>query len=453
VSLLAHLLSPRASSGSDSISAEAWTPGAGFQRQTRSGETVSHSRAMTYSTWFACIRNIAEDIGKLPLELFEVLDNGGKNKARSHPLYRLLKLAPNDEMAASVLWELVTGWGVGWGNGYLEIERDAAGNPVSLWPIHPSRCSLHRVDGRIVLDVWSSNDMGNYGVARLDYADVFHLRGFGDDPLCGLSVARLAAESIGFALAAQTYGATFFANGATPSMLLIHPGKLSSEGQTNLRESWKKRLTGNNKGGVAVLQEGIKAERMSIPPEEAQFLETRQFQVAEIARWFRMPPHMVQDLSRSTNNNIEHQGIEYTTQALSPWMNRIQQECERKLLNSRDWDRYDVKFNDKALMRGDSKARADYYRTMISTGVMTPNEARAAEDLNPDASKGADRLYIQGAMMTLDQVADQADKPERTQQIEPKPEPDPDPAKEQGASYVFNRDPSGNLLSVDRVRK
>jgi len=146
-----------------------------------------------------------------------------------------------------------------------------------------------------------------------------------------------------------------------------------------------------------------------------------------------MPPHMVQDLSRSTNNNIEHQGIEYTTQALSPWMNRIQQECERKLLNSRDWDRYDVKFNDKALMRGDSKARGDYYRTMISTGVMTPNEARAAEDLNPYASKGADRLYIQGAMMTLDQVADQADKPERTQQIEPKPEPDPEQAKEQGA--------------------
>jgi len=284
-----------------------------------------------------------------------------------------------------VFRELVTGWAAGWGNGYAEIERNAAGEPVALWPIHPSRAFLHRVDGETVLDVhtgdcWTGAPEG----VRLKQSDFIHLRGFGDNPLEGISVIRLAAEALGISLAAQSYGAAFFGNGATPGLLLIHPGNMTEPQQTSLRESWRKRHGGvGNSGSVAVLQGGIKVERMTIPPEEAQFLQTRQFQIAEIARWFRMPPHVVQDLTASTNNNIEHQGIEYVTMTISPWLNRWEQELERKLFNPRDQENFDIKHNDRGLMRGDSKSRAEYHRTMISTGMETPNEARLAEDMNP----------------------------------------------------------------------
>jgi HK97 family phage portal protein len=376
------------------------------------------------------VRAISEDIAKLPLEIFQRAADGSKTIAKTHTLYRLLKLAPNDEMASFTFRELMQGWALTWGNAYAEIERDGAGQVVALWPIHPSRCWLHRVDGRIVLDVWMGDQsQAQPRAARLEADEFIHLRGFGDDPMGGMSVIRLAAESIGVALAAQTYGAAFFGNNAMASIVLIHPKKLDETGQVNLRESWKKKMSGANKNGVAVLWDDIKVERLSIPPEEAQFLETRQFQVTEIARWFRMPPHIVQDLSRSTNNNIEHQGIEYATNTLSPWMVRWETELERKLLDERDQEAFDIKHNDKALMRGDSKSRADFYRTMISTGAMQPNEARRAEDMPPDPSPGASKLYMQGAMMTLDQIAEGQQKPARTQVKPEEPAPEDEPPK------------------------
>jgi HK97 family phage portal protein len=423
-SALIEAFSPRADTEAQIAGrAEAWTPGAGFMRKTLSGETVSPGKAMTLSTWFACVRAISEDLAKLPLEIFERSEDGSKKLAKSHTLYRMLKLAPNEEMSSFTFRELMNGWALTWGNAYAEIEKDGAGQIVAMWPIHPSRCWLHRVEGRIVLDVWmGDSNQAQPRAARLEMNEFVHIRGFGDDPLCGLSVIRLAAESIGLSIAAQTYGATFFGNGAMASIVIIHPKKLDEQGQTNLRESWKKKMSGANKNGVAVLWDDMKIEKMSIPPEEAQFLETRQLQVTEITRWFRMPPHIVQDLSRSTNNNIEHQGIEYATNTLSPWMVRWETELERKLLDERDQEAFDIKHNDKALMRGDSKSRAEFYRTMISTAAMYPNEARRAEDMPPDSSPGANKLYMQGAMMTLDQIAAGEQKPARTQ-VKPGEEP------------------------------
>lgn len=404
--VLAHLLTPRADSESEiAARAEAWTPGAGFMRKTTSGETINSAKAMTYSTWFACIRNISEDIARLRLGVYRSTDTGGDTLDPKHPLYRMLRLIPNPEMTSSVFRELMNGWAMGWGNAFAEIERDGGGRIVALWPIHPSRCYLHRVDGRIVLDVFASDSLGMGRAVRLEYAEVLHIRGFGDDPLCGLSMIRLAAESIGVALAAQTYGATFFANGALASLVLIHPNKLKENEQTNLRESWKKRVSGTNKNGVAVLWDGIKIERMSVPPEEAQFLETRQFQVAEIARWFRMPPHMVQDLSRSTNNNIEHQSIEYVTRTLAPWLNRWSQECERKLLDEREWETHEIKHDLRPLLLGDSKSRAEYMAKLLASGLMTINEGRLMEGMNPDPSPAANLLWMQGAMRPIEVLA------------------------------------------------
>lgn len=429
--VLAHLISPRADTEAEiAARPEAWTPGAGWSRKTVAGEVVSPAKAMGLSAWFSAIRCISEDIGKLPLDLYRKLPKGGREVVTDHPVARLLDLYANDEATSNTLRETMTGWALSWGNAFAEIESGPDGKPVALHPIHPSRCWLHRVDGRIVLDVWVADAFAGRSTAvRLDYSEVIHIRGFGDDILVGLSVAKLAAESIGIGLAAQSYGAAFFGNGATPTLLLIHPGKLDEKGQTNLRESWKKRHAGpRNSGGVGVLQEGIKVEKLSIPPEEAQFLETRQFQIADTARWFRIPPHKIGDLTRSTNNNIEHQGIEYATDTLSPWFTRWEQELLRKLFDERDQKVFEIDFDDKALMRGDYQSRMNAHRTAISTGMETPNEARRDEGRNPSPEPGADQLYMQGAMMTLRQIAEGTEKPGRTQ-VKPEPEPAETPKK------------------------
>ena len=428
-SALRALLNPLASGGDFATDRpEMWSPNTqGWMRRTTAGEMVGPGRALTLSTWFACIRAISEDIGKLPLFIYRTDEDKGKSKATDHPLFRLLRSSPNPEMTAQTFRELMTGWGLSWGNAFAEIERDGAGNPIALWPIHPSRSWLHRVDGRIVLDVRISILDRPESAVRLEYADVIHIRGFGDDPLGGLSVAGLAAESLGVSLAAQTYGAAFFGNGAMPLIVLTHPGKLSEVAQTNMRESWKKRYAGEDKLGVGILQEGVKIDKLTIPPEEAQFLQTRQFQRQQVAEWFRMPPHKVQNLEHATFSNIEHQGIEYVTDTLTPWFVRWEQELERKLLDERDREIYDIQHLASELMRGDMQARANFYRTMISTAAMTPNEARESENMC-DGGAAADELFIQGAMTTIERVVAGESKgslaaPEKTAQKPVKDEP------------------------------
>ena len=446
--VLAHLLF--ATTQADIFdSPEAWFAGGGWFRKTVSGESVNPAKSMTLSVYYACIRNISEDIAKLPFIIYERSEGKrGKTRALTHHLYDILQQEPNPETTSNRLRELMTGWALAWGNAFAEIERDGTGRPVRLWPIHPSRCNLHRVDGLLVLDV-SASDMGMSAVS-LPYSDVFHLANFSDDGISGLSVGQLAAESVGLGLAAQSYGAQFFGNGATPSLVLSHPGKLGAVEQANLRESWKKRHGGKNSAGVAVLQEGIKIDRISVPPEEAQFLQSRQFQISEIARWFRMPPHMVQDLSRSTNNNIEHQSIEYVTNTLMPWANRWEKEAEKKLLDPRERKQYDINHLFQALLKGDSKTRSEFYRTMVNLGAMTPNEVREAEDMNPIPGDAADKLYMQSGMATLDAIASgqfskqaPAEEVKKEEEEEPKP---PEEAPESSIDFVYGE--SGDLIGL-----
>lgn len=398
--------------------------GSAFARKTTSGEYVSPAKAMTLSVWFACVRAIAEDVGKLPLIVYKRVGQN-KERATGTPLYRLLHDAPNPEQTPSAFRETVNGWAESWGNGYAEIQRASDGSPIALWPIHPSRARVCRFEGEVYLDVFAPMVGGDAQGVRLPYRDVIHIRGFGDDPLAGLSVAGLAAESLGVSLAAQTYGASFFGNGANPSVVLTHPGKMSEPAQANLRESWKKRHSGSrNANGVAVLQEGIKLEKLTCPPEEAQFLETRQFQIPEIARWFRMPPHKVQDLSRATFSNIEHQSVEYLTDALMPWLVRWEQELTRKLMTERERAELVIEHLVDAVLRTDAVSRSNYYRTMIQIGAMAPDEARARENLNPIPGGAGARFYIQGAMVPLEDAGKQ---PTNTTTAAPTDQPTPEP--------------------------
>jgi HK97 family phage portal protein len=406
MSFLRAIFAPKASFG-DISDPYNFLLGGGVGKRTTAGERVSPATALTLSTWLACIRNIAEDIGKLPFELYQV-KTGGRTLATSHPARSIMSIAPNPEISAMTFRETLTGWALGWGNGYAEIERDAAGAPVALWPIHPWRVRIQRVNGAIVYDVYAADLISsNVKAVRLEARDVLHIRGFGDDPLCGLSTARMAAEAIGLSLAAQTFGAAFFGNGATLGLTLEHPGKLSEPAQVRLRESWAKAHAGaDNAHKLSILEEGMKANRVTVPPDEAQFIESRAFQIHEIARFFRMPVHKIQMMDRATFSNIEQQSIEYVVDCLQPWMTRWEQECQRKLIDARDVDMYIVRHTVVELMRGDSTARSNYYRTMISTGVMTPNEAREMESMNRSKDPSADSLYMQGAMSTLERIVE-----------------------------------------------
>jgi HK97 family phage portal protein len=343
-----------------------------------------------------------------PFELYEVKKDGRK-LAKNHPARPIMSVSPNPETSAMTFRETLTGWALGWGNGYAEIERDGAGQPVALWPIHPWRVRIQRVGGELVYDIYAADLISSSSVkpVRLPARDIIHIRGFGDDPLCGLSTARMAAESIGLSLAAQTFGAAFFGNGATLGVTLEHPGKLSPEAQVRLRESWAKAHAGaDNAHKLSVLEEGMKANRVTVPPDEAQFIESRAFQIHEIARFFRMPVHKIQMMDRATFSNIEQQSIEYVVDCLQPWMTRWEQEFQRKLLDTREVDSYVARHTVIELMRGDSTARSNYYRTMISTGVMTPNEAREMESMNQSTDPSADMLYMQGAMATLERIVE-----------------------------------------------
>ncbi len=405
MSLLRTLLAPKASTQNFS-DPSGWLINGGFGRKTISGEQVNPATALTLSTWFACIRNVSEDVGKLPLYIYERQAGGGKKKATDHPLFQMLYSTPNGENTAMVFRETMTGWVMGWGNGYAEIERNGAGTPVALWPIHPARVRVSRIDGVIKYAVWSP-ELGGRRAVGLDARDVLHVRGFGDDPMAGLSVARMAAESIGLSLAMETFGAAFFGNGATLGVTLEHPGTLTEQAQVRLRESWNKIHAGaDNAHKLAILEEGMKANRVTVPPNEAQFIEARNFQIDEIARWFRMPPHKIQQLARSTNNNIEHQGIEYTNDCLMPWCRRWETEFERKLLDDRGRTIFEIRHDMDELMRGDAASRSTFYSTMIAAGAMKPNEARERESLNPVDPAIGDVLYMQGAMSTLKRIVE-----------------------------------------------
>lgn len=383
-----------------------WISDVAQSRRTLAGSQVSPATSMTLSTYYACLRCIAEDVGKITLHLYEGQDGDGRRKslATSNPIYRLLRWQPCPETTSQTFRETLTGNALGWGNGYAEIQRTATGKPVALWPIHPSRVRIQRIDGQIWYDVMSSEWQAGATV-RLPAEDVLHIHGVGEDSVSGLSIARLAAESVGLGLAMQDFGASYFGNGSHTGVLLIHPGKLTEQAEDRLRTSWAKMHAGpENAHKVGVLQEGMKIEKTSIPPNEAQFLEGRQFQVEEVCRWFRMPPHKVQHLLRATFSNIEHLDIEYVRDTLMPWLVRWEHELCRKLLTESEQERYTARHDTSELMRGDSAARANYLRSMISTGAMSINEARDMEGLNPVQNDIGEKLFMQGAMTTVERI-------------------------------------------------
>ena len=374
--------------------------------RTTSGKPVNERTAMQTTAVYACVRILAEAVASLPLHVYEYQDDGGKKLVHDHPLYYLLHDEPNPEMTSFVFRETLMSHLLIWGNAYAQIIRDGAGRVLGLYPLLPDKMDVQRDDKGNIYYVYSRNSDENpmfkeYGNIKLKAEDVLHIPGLGFDGLIGYSPIAMAKNAVGMTLACEEYGASFFANGANPGGVLEHPGVLKDP--SKVRESWNSVYRGvSNAHKIAVLEEGMKYQQIGIPPEEAQFLETRKFQINEIARLCRIPPHMVGDLDKSSFSNIEQQSLEFVKYTLDPWVIRWEQSLQRSLLLPGEKGKYFIKLNVDGLLRGDYQSRMNGYAVGRQNGWFSANDIREMENMNPIPDEEGGNLYlINGAMTKL----------------------------------------------------
>ena len=385
---------------------------------TAAGKVVNERTAMQTTAVYACVRILAESIAGLPLHVY-AYKGQGKERVPAHPLYFLLHDAPNPEMTSFVFRETLMTHLLLWGNAYAQILRDGMGRVIGLYPLLPDRMDVGRDSktGELYyLYTRSTEENPNFkaaGQIRLRREDVLHIPGLGFDGLVGYSPIAMAKTAIGIALATEEYGATFFQNGARPAGVLEHPGVVKDP--EKLRESWHSVYGGTkNVGKIALLEEGVKYQQIAIPPEEAQFLETRKFQIDEIARLYRVPPHMIGDLEKSSFNNIEQQSLEFVKYTLNPWVVRWEQALQKALLSNRERKDYFIRFNVDGLLRGDYKSRMEGYAIGRQNGWLSANDIRSLEDMNPiNADEGGDLYLINGNMTKLEDAGLFAGQPQK----------------------------------------
>jgi HK97 family phage portal protein len=386
-----------------------------FFGSTSSGKPVNEHTAMQMTAVYSCVRILSETLAGLPLHVYKYNDSGGKEKYLKHPLYKLLHDEPNPEMTSFAFRETLMSHLLLWGNAYAQIIRNAKGEVIALYPLMPNKMTVDRdANGRLFyLYQRSSEDVPSLGKDNQVYlapADVLHIPGLGFDGLVGYSPIAMAKNAVGLAIATEEYGAKFFANGAAPGGVLEHPGTIKDP--QKVKESWNAAYQGSaNSHRIAVLEEGMKYQPIGISPEQAQFLETRKFQINEIARIFRVPPHMLADLEKSSFSNIEQQSLEFVKYTLDPWVVRWEQSMCRALLSDSEKLTVFIKFNVDGLLRGDYASRMNGYATARQNGWMSANDIRELENLDRiPAELGGDLYLINGAMTKLQDAGAFANK-------------------------------------------
>ena len=382
--------------------------------RTSSGMRVSPDNALRLAAVYACVRVLSETMASLPFNLYRRRADGGKDVVTDHWLYRLLAKRPNRYQNAFEWREMLQGHLALRGNAYNRILANPRGEITELIPIHPDRIRMELLpSGDYRYRV--TDRLGNESV--VPRGEVWHLRALSSDGLMGMSPIELARESLGMALAAQDYGARFFANDAKPTGGWIEfPGSFKdSEAKKVFRESYQQAQSGANRGKVLVLENGMKFHEVGVTNKDAQFLELRQFQITDVARLFRVPPHMIADLSRATFSNIEQQSLEFVMHTMTPWVERWEASIESDLLL--DGDELEVEFDFANLMRGDAASRAAYYQSGIQNGWLTRNEARIAENMNPldglDEPLRPLNMVEEGAAEDQEVDAEDAESPEQ----------------------------------------
>lgn len=370
---------------------------------SNAGKNVNEMSAMQMTAVYSCVRILSEAIAGLPLHLYSYEGNQSKKKAVDHPLYLLMHDEPNPEMTSFVLRETLMTHLLLWGNAYAQIVRNGRGDVVALYPLMPNRMKVDRDEnGNLYYEYTVSAGDGPNVKGQsviLPPAQVLHIPGLGFDGLVGYSPIAMAKNAIGMSMACEEYGAKFFANGANPGGVLEHPGTVKDPDR--IRDSWHKAFGGSqNAGKVAVLEEGMKYTPISISPEQSQFLETRKFQINEIARIFRIPPHMIGDLEKSSFSNIEQQSLEFVKYTLDPWVTRWEQAMNRRLLKDDEKNKYFFKFNVDGLLRGDYQSRMNGYAIGRQNGWMSANDIRELENLDLIPEEEGGNLYLINGNMT-----------------------------------------------------
>ena len=390
-----------------------------FFGRTHAGKRVTDRTALQHIVVYACVRVLSEAIAQLPLHLYKYNEKG-KERVQQHPLYFLLHDQPNPEMTSFVFRETLMSHLLIYGNAYAQIIRNGRGDVIGLYPLMPDKMKVDRDEKNRLIYIYSRYDEANPNLKEqgdiIFYADeVLHIPGLGFDGLVGYSPIALAKNAIGISIACEDYGASFFGNNANPSGVLEHPGVIKNPDK--LRDAWHRAYGGRNAHKVAVLEEGVKFTPISIPNNEAQFLETRKFQIEEIARMYRVPLHMIGDLDHATFSNVEHLSLDFVKYSLDPWIVRWEQSLQKALLSDSEKGQYLIKFNVDGLLRGDYASRMQGYSIGIQNGFLCPNDVRELEDMNliPE-EKGGFTYMVNGSMSRLcDAGIAYADKKEESE--------------------------------------
>lgn len=382
--------------------------------QSSAGKTVNERTALQMTAVYAAVRILAEGVASLPLHVYRRGENGDRSKAEDLNLFYLLHDKPNPEMTSFIFREALMCHLLLFGNAYAQVLRNGRGEVAALYPLLPNKMSVERDEKGQLFYRYIRNDnepssmQGNTVI--LMPSEVLHIPGLGFDGLVGYSPISMTKNAIGIGLAAEEYGSRFFANGAAPAGVLEHPGVIKDV--SKLRESWNETFGGSrNAGKVAILEEGLHFNPISMSPQDSQLLETRQFQLTEIARIFRIPPHMLGDLSKATFSNIEHESLEFVKYTLTPWICRWESSLTDSLLSREEQRKYEIRFNVEGLLRGDYKSRMEGYAVGINNGFLCPNDVRRLEgfDLIPE-EKGGNSFLVQGAMIRLEDAGIYAGK-------------------------------------------
>ena len=373
-----------------------------FFGRSNAGKRVTDKTALQHIVVYACVRVLSEAIAQLPLHVYKYTDNG-KERVPKHPLYFLLHDQPNPEMTSFVFRETLMSHLLIYGNAFAQIIRNGRGEVVGLYPLMPDCVKVDRDDKNRLIYIYSRYDEANPNVKKmgdivLGAEDVLHIPGLGFDGLVGYSPIAMAKNALGISLACEEYGASFFANGASPSGVLEHPGVIKNP--EKVRNAWRQAYGSGNSHKVAVIEEGMKYTPISIPNNEAQFLETRKFQLEEIARLYRVPLHLIGDLEHATFSNIEQQSLEFVKYTLDPWIVRWEQSMQKALLSDSEKGTYFIKFNVEGLLRGDYASRMQGYATARQNGWMNANDIRELEDMNQIPDELGGNLYLVNGSFT-----------------------------------------------------
>jgi HK97 family phage portal protein len=388
------------------------------------GASVTPTSAITNTAVLGCVMVLSQSVASLPLITYRRTADG-KDRATGHALYPILHDLPNPEMTSFDLRETLMMHLTLWGNAYCEIEMNRRGDVLALWPLRPDRTwPVRHDDGQI----WYHTRLPNNTEIALPKYRVWHIRNLSIGGIMGMSPIALAREAIGLSKAGEELGSRFFSNGAKPGGVLQHPGKLSDEGYSRLKSSWEARHQGlDNVNRVAILEEGMQWKDVGMPLDDAQFLETRKFQIGEIARIFRVPPHMIQDLDRATFSNIEHQGIDFVTYSLTPWLVRIEQSITRDLVGPIERNAIFAQFMIDGFLRGDIASRYAAYAVGRNWGWLSVNDIRKLENLNPIESGD---IYLQPLNMQEAGAPPPPAPAPAAPELPPVDQPSPDPAPE-----------------------